>query len=659
MASRTHATPDETQAGWKEIEAFIAGVSELASAPYTLEEFADATLSRAVELLQAIEGCIWLADHTGDVKSLLQTTSPEQAPELLSNANRSHLEFLRSLVTEGRTRSSRICDAEGIEKDFLWIASPCRLDDQTIGIIEVAQPSSLSAKAQLGNERLLEMVSQLTESFAQRGRERELQRSKDTLRQRESFLRRVHSSLDLSLTAYQVVNEGMLLTGCDRVSLAVSHRGHLVVRAVSGIDAIDSKSEIIAAMRRLAEAVGVARTWVRFSGDSDSLPPQIGEPLLALVDRSHASSVDAVPLLVLDESGHEKLVGVLILERYREDDDGGYEERISAVANMSAAAIRNSLEHESLPLLWLSKSVSRGLAVIRSNRRRTVFSVAWALLLGILAIVTPAQFNVSSRGTAVPVSRRHLFAPNDAEVLELRCSHDSVVNEGQVLVLLRSRQLEFERERLRGEYQTLEKKLLAITSVRAKGRDARNQETFHGQLAAEEQELKQQLDSRLAQLRLIQEQQEQLTIKSPISGKLLTWDPTSLLTDRPVQRGQHLLTVADVSGDWQIELSIPSRSIGHVIRAQASSDEPLEVEFVVPSATGGSFVGRLQDVAPRIEVQDGERLAAQARVSVPSDANSFLRPGTEIRARIKCGARSVGFVWFHEIYDTFKRWILL
>ncbi|MGD0382570.1 MAG: HlyD family efflux transporter periplasmic adaptor subunit, partial [Thermoguttaceae bacterium] len=63
--------------------------------------------------------------------------------------------------------------------------------------------------------------------------------------------------------------------------------------------------------------------------------------------------------------------------------------------------------------------------------------------------------------------------------------------------------------------------------------------------------------------------EKELSIKSPISGQVVTWDMRNRLPNgRPVQRGQVLMRVADPSGPWQLELHMPEHRNGHVAEAQ-------------------------------------------------------------------------------------------
>ena len=64
---------------------------------------------------------------------------------------------------------------------------------------------------------------------------------------------------------------------------------------------------------------------------------------------------------------------------------------------------------------------------------------------------------------------------------------------------------------------------------------------------------------------LLQHERDQLIVTSPIAGRVLTWDVGHQLLARPVERGEALVTVADLSADWQLELDVPDDRIGYVL----------------------------------------------------------------------------------------------
>ncbi|MEK6234184.1 MAG: hypothetical protein N2C14_05705, partial [Planctomycetales bacterium] len=70
--------------------------------------------------------------------------------------------------------------------------------------------------------------------------------------------------------------------------------------------------------------------------------------------------------------------------------------------------------------------------------------------------------------------------------------------------------------------------------------------------------------------------------------------------------------------------------------------------------------GVLEHVAQRVELDEDGRNTARvlARVDKHDLPVALLRPGASVSAKIQCGKRSLGFVWFHDLFEWFDREIV-
>ena len=185
----------------------------------------------------------------------------------------------------------------------------------------------------------------------------------------------------------------------------------------------------------------------------------------------------------------------------------------------------------------------------------------------------------------------------------LRFSTATSVAANAVLLEMRSPELELESQRVQGEFDTTQKRLSAIESSlleinAAKERD----ETRFNQLAAEQQELQQVRASQQEQLALLRRQRDQLVVHAPMAGTITTWDLEQLLLNRPVQRGQQMLNVANLDGPWVAELKVPDDHIGHVLDAKKSIERDDRVVSI-----GDKPRRRLQGHAPPYREPHGDR----------------------------------------------------
>ena len=60
---------------------------------------------------------------------------------------------------------------------------------------------------------------------------------------------------------------------------------------------------------------------------------------------------------------------------------------------------------------------------------------------------------------------------------------------------------------------------------------------------------------------LLQQQVAELTLRSPIGGQVTTQDVERRLKSRPVNRGDLLMTISAMEGQWEIDLQVPDNRL--------------------------------------------------------------------------------------------------
>jgi hypothetical protein len=179
-------------------------------------------------------------------------------------------------------------------------------------------------------------------------------------------------------------------------------------------------------------------------------------------------------------------------------------------------------------------------------------------------------------------------------------------------------------------------------------------------LTAEAEELKKLAESLRAQHKILERQQREMSVYSPIAGEVLTWNVHETLENRPVQRGQLLLTIADRSGPWILELHVKDHHIGHVLEAQPAAGESLPVSFILATDPETTYRGRIEKVAMISENDETHGQSVLLTVALDDAARRSipeLRPGATVLGRIDCGRRSLGYVWFHDLIDAVYTWV--
>jgi multidrug efflux pump subunit AcrA (membrane-fusion protein) len=280
-----------------------------------------------------------------------------------------------------------------------------------------------------------------------------------------------------------------------------------------------------------------------------------------------------------------------------------------------------------------------------------------ALLVAL--VVTPKDLELAASGKLQPSLRREVFAPSDGVVEMIFVDHGSTVRESEELMRLRNTDLEVEISKLvsqkvssREQVVATEQNLLRNSRLTAVDRD---------RLATELMQLREYAASLDRQLDLHKQKQQQLSIKSDRAGEVITWKVRQQLDQRPVQRGQTLLTIADRNGPWELELNVPERRMGYISTAAQQSADPLRVVFTLSTFPDREYEGRVVEIHQLAETVNGTANMVRIRVSINKSDLPQLHHGTTVHAKIHGGRRSLGFVMFHDLfeaaYSNFLFWI--
>jgi hypothetical protein len=119
-----------------------------------------------------------------------------------------------------------------------------------------------------------------------------------------------------------------------------------------------------------------------------------------------------------------------------------------------------------------------------------------------------------------------------------------------------------------------------------------------------------------------------------------------------VRRGELLLDVADPTQAWEVEIRLPQRRFGELSAARRDTRPELDVELSPTSEPDLSFAGRITRVDGRADIhQPDEGSVVLVGAAAEVDSWPSKQDGAEMRARIHCGRRSLGYVLFRDAVD--------
>jgi hypothetical protein len=719
------------------IRSLVGEIAQLSKAEIAPEEFYGQFLPRVVSALAAEGGAVWTLNPEGRLALQyqidLQKTGLGEREEAQAQHGRLLYKALSSseglLVPPHSGPGDEQDDQAANATDFLLVLGLLKTDLETVGLVEVFQRADSGPSTQMGYLRFLMQMCELAGDYLKSHQLRHFTDRQVLWTQLEDFSRVVHVSLDPRETAYTIANEGRRLIDCDRLSVAIRKGKHCTIEAISGQDLFDKRSNTVRLLGKLATAVVASGDDVWYTGDTRDMPPQVEDAVQEYVDEAHSKTVAVLPLRrpAAEEQDDpnkrtepEPPIGALIVEQIEDSRvPPSLRQRSDVVCRHSSTALANALEHQNLFLMPVWRALGKTRWVLQSRTLPKTLSIAGGVLLVLLALgLWPAQFRLEAKGTLEPALRQDVFAGIDGVVQELKCAHGEEVAKDQLLVRLRNTDLEVAITDVEGQRITTRERLLAVQRSLVEEKSLKIEE--RNRLAGEQAELKQKAQTLDAQLALYKAKELELQVKSPIQGQIVTWDLRNRLIQRPVQRGQVLLRVADPGGPWQLELHMPESRMGHIVKQQQALydksraklrallleerqsrvgdapdenpqqaveaelaavpdaqlrdkilaiieqwDDRLEVSYILATEPGTTRYGRVKEIHRSAEVRGDEGNTVLIKVAIDKSelpqlrpGSTQLRPGSTVTAKVSCGRQPLGYVLLHDVIAFIQSRIL-
>ena len=673
----------------QQIRQLVTEISELARTDCSVQDFYQGFLTRTTGALASEGGAVWIRESSQQPLKIHYHINLKQT--VLANdtaAQKKHSDLLNRIVDAGEPEviaphaESSDPSHGGNPTDKLLIFGPIVVNHEVVGLVEILQRPGAGPTTQRGYLRFLMQMCELASEFLTNEKIRSFHTQQSMWGKLDQFVQTVYGNLDLSKTAYSIANEGRRVIDCDRVTVLIGNGRSLKVRSISGLDSIERRSDQVKHLTQLGRAVVKGRSALWYDGSSatdENLPPQIQAKLHPYIDRSHSKVLAAIPLFAavpaepdsdlelgfegqsrVDHSG--KPIGALVVERLNDSrltDD--FKKRVEAVVGHSEIAITNSLEHNAIFLMPLWKAIGKLVSAFQGgNLLKTLFASGMVVAVVLCLCWIPWPFSLAAKGALIPEVHSEVYAQSAGVMEELFVSDqgDTAVRQGQVLARMSNNDLAVAIENLRNSIVEAETRQSINESLRAQDDLSEyERQTIEIEIEQARQEkfgLRKELE-----LRLIEN--AHLEVVAPATGTVVNWQARQNLINRPVERGQNLMTIVDPDSNWLLELELPERRLGHLMEALTKSDEPLRVTFAMASMPSKEFEGQLHLVDHQLDVHSDQGNTCLVRVAFDNrDLDcDLLRTGTRVNASIACGTRSIGYVMFHEVIETVQsKWLL-
>lgn len=638
-----------------QLEQCIDHLADMARRGIEPGHFFGEVLNRVIHPGGATRGVLWRPSAEGSWESIGEVpTADRPTPEIISQRqallNEVSLDEQPHFVSlpEGNTR----------------VLCPIRHARATVGILETEH--RLAPARSLPDETLqfYSALCEITGDFLAQHELQQLRRARGIWQQWDQYLQRLWLSLDLSSVCAAIANDGRLLTGSDRISVLIRRGRRFQLHSVSGVDRVEPRSTATRSLETLAHSaarLGHSCWSDHKPRESDHASPDhtrnayAHELLQKHGSDSGATGIGVIPVQPQrNEAKHLLPLAVIVVEQFHPCDDfPAWRSQCESLVNRSGLTLQAAVERSRIPWLGLSQWISHLFLSPTTLLGLMILAGAVATL-----VYTPAEFTVTGPAEMWPAKRRELFASTSGIVDKIYVSHGTEVEKDQPLLMLRDPALETDTPRIIGEIATVQERIKGVQAARLTGGNTSDAVSRSRQLTADEEELKERLRTLEQQRLLIEQRREELTLRSPIAGKVLTWDVEQHLSSRPVERGQALLTIGETSGPWVVEVRVADQDAGHLLQARKTRQPELDVDFLLPAEPGKVYHGHIQDVSLTAETDDTSQ--SHVRVVVAFDRNQLMepRPGATAVPRIRCGPSSLGYVWLHELIDAIRTRLL-
>lgn len=494
------------------------------------------------------------------------------------------------------------------------------------------------------------------------------------------FFSNINASLDRNEAAFNIASELRRETDADRVSLvafAQQSRGKLI--ATSGVAKVNRKGRETIQLEQLVNQI--CRQNQPFSYPSKEfadIPSRFRSRIESYLTNSSARSMMVIPITLerpdatadADHSPSQKkkqaqrqrrTIAAIVIENFQTSEIKPELKRYHETLAMRAGdAYRNAFLHQRAFLFPLWEFLGRQYDYfVGRHFSKTMAALVVATLAFACMFLFQGQYRLACDGRLMPEQQRTIWAEVDGIVSDIHVETAQGVNPGDLLVSLENKDLKIQQHEYSGNLFSLKQRLDSLDRLlAAETDDVADTESNARQLSVERASLVQQVKTTQQQLKIIDQQMAAQTIVSPIAGIVLTADLRKELEDRPVTKGTALLDVAAVDGDWVLELKMPDRKVGELLKTQQETDEPLKVSFVRSSEPSIVYEGQVKtiDLSAKIDDEVGQFL----RVVVDFDASEIptKNVGMETVAYLHCGNKSYAYIWTREIVDFVHKHIV-
>jgi len=660
-------------------------------------------LKRVLESLAAPAGVVWTRTAQGNLQMQFQINMGEVGLDRSPESRSAHDELLRFVVSQEPPRPVNLPPRSGVgahqegkppagnPTEFLLLIVPIVQNEQVVGLIEVWQAPNRPASAVPGFLQYMALMANLAARYQRHQMLGQMAGQQQLWTQLEAFARKIHNSLNPTEVAYHIANEGNRLIECDRVVVGVRMGRKVHIEAVSGCDVVEHRSNEVRCLRRLCQAVQEWGEKLVFQGIRDeSLPPKVGSSLDEYLAERPSKTLVVMPLFD-ERDGEAKdkerkpARSVLVMEAFEPPPEQVPQlmARLEVVGRHATSALYNAVEHKRIPMRFLWKPLAylqEGLG--GKAKAISALVVAGISLLVAVLIFMPYPLKMDSTGQLLPQVRRVLYPPTTGTIQGFDVDAGEVVGEKRVLGRMYDINLEAKINNLTAEIDAADIEFRDLES-RAKNENLPSEKVSLGLRALQARNTRdsktREREDLLNRTGSVRGKPGEFTLQAPPftteEVRLVGSREWTVLTgnfkedypkDKEAKPSDPLLRLGAKDGPWELEVKIPQKHIGQVLRAfERDHVETLDVDFLLRSDPTRVFKGKLSrdriagEANPNRDDNNESEPVVLAYVRITGDdipaeerlPRELLLSGTEIHSKVRCGSARMGYALFYGVWE--------
>jgi hypothetical protein len=667
--------------------------------------FFEQLLKMTLEAIDAPAGAIWLKNPQGFLQLQCQSNIEQVGLDKHKNGRQSHNELLRQAFQTAKPILLEPFGSTGILEgipagnptDYVVLLAPILLEEnKALGLIEIWQVPQFDARSKRVQLNFAVQMAGYASTYFRNQHGRSSLNQEHLWTQLEAFACQIHATLDTTIVAYHVANEGRRLIGCDRLSVALRDGKKAKIEAVSGADVVEKRATQIKLMRKLSKSVFKWDEKLVYRGvKDDGLPPDVYEALDKYLAESNAKLLVLQPLRDPREKDKDtkeyrpgKARSALLMECFEPPvQPEPLFAKLDVIGRHASSALYNAAQMKNIPLALLWKPVlmvQEGLG--GKTRLITMLSTALATLVILALVLVPYELKMDAKGQMLPLDRRTVYAPHAGNIVRFNVDSNSVVRPGGVLIEMFDPELEMKVAQLRSEIESESAKVTQMQQQILNYRDVTDRERS----SMVSRDLTQSKIKLASGQRELQRLTNAFNARADRVGGFFVKAPESLADSRRSKapewivlsgndfkgdlQGKYakpdfpLLQLGDRLGAWEVEIKIPQKNIGQVIGAFKNPDDPneeVDVDLKLESYPNKTFRGKLArhkigpEAIPNKDDHNETEPVVYAYVRTSGDdiaagdriPENLLLKGVEVRSKVRCGQHPLGYCLFYGVWD--------